>query len=320
MNMRILVPLDGSSRAEAALPVALDLANKLQADLLLFRVAQIQPPHFDSVEYEIKIMSEANHYLNEVRATLTNPALGPAIELERVRVAVAYGPTVRRLTELDPFEQANLIVMTTHARTGLSRLVLGSVATEVVHQAGVPVVLVQPGKDGLDLRLPERLKELQSQPQLQEPFSAANFQPCVLISLDGTLEAERALPSAAELAVQLKAPLHLLRVVEPEATVEYGFLNGIDIAAVENRRVEEAISYLAEIQTRLARPGLNCSKAVRKGQAALQISSYAANIHATLLAMTTHARKRVSNIVQGCVAEEVLRETHLPVLMVYSGN
>lgn len=321
MFERILVPLDGTPQSEAALPVALGLAKRLASNLLLMRVSEVKPPLLDTVKREVEVLTTANEYLHQVFTAITDPHYGPSIEPERVKTAVAYGSPIEQLTTLAPFERANLIVMTTHARTGLSRLVLGSVAGGVVHNAGVPVVLVKPAKAETDQSLPERLTHLQ--PTMADGIA----QPRLLVMLDGSVEAEAILAPASQLAEKMGATLYLLRVEEPFVPVEYstmvasyGFLYGSEVTESDKTRREEAYQYLDEVVAGLQNHNLNCVKVVRVGQPAVEIAKYVAEINPTLLAMATHARGRVSHSLLGSVAEEVLEATRLPTLMVYTGK
>lgn len=322
MYNRILVPLDGSKRAEAALPVAIELANQTGSSLLLLRVAEVKAPHFNSVVHEVEVMAEANHYLNGVRQILTDEANRPLIEPPKVQTAVVYGPTVKQLTELAPFDQSDLIVMTTHAHTGLFRLVLGSVATDVVRRAKLPVILVRPGQAEQANPFLNRLDHFHS---FQRAVTdGRNLQPRILVNLDESLEAEKALSPAVELAERLNASIDLLYVDDLNLSGnyrnEFGFLSGHDQRATTLSRNAKAHNYLETVQTRLIPPSLNCNRVVRTGKAATEISKYASEAGVTLLAITTHARKRLGNVLLGSLAEEVLRTIHLPVLMVYSGS
>ena len=119
------------------------------------------------------------------RAALPTPAGSPNAQV-RIRVGDPAEQIVATAAELpDP-----LIVMTTHGRSGLGRWVFGSVAARVVHDAGVPVLLRRAGV---------------------APATIRN----ILVPLDGSAQAEAALPAALDLAALFNARLHLVRVVEP---------------------------------------------------------------------------------------------------------
>jgi nucleotide-binding universal stress UspA family protein len=152
-GQRILVPLDGSPLALAALPAAAALAAALRADLHLLRV--IEPPvslrawdhTYTSPAFDPTIdapydpaaeVAGATKYLEGVAASLR--AQGHPVQVSAEVGLVA--PTIAAVAEA---QRASAIAMATHGRGGLARLVLGSVATGVLHRAGVPLLLVRPG-------------------------------------------------------------------------------------------------------------------------------------------------------------------------------
>ena len=134
----ILVPLDGSSLAEAALPRAVELAEGSGAALLLLRAAHAPTlPGVDPTEAQVKVVEEAEEYLTDVAKRLA------ASGLANVRTSVWYGPAAYAIVEGARLHKADLIVMTTHGRSGLRRLILGSVAESVLRGTTTPILLVR---------------------------------------------------------------------------------------------------------------------------------------------------------------------------------
>ena len=135
---KILVPLDGSLPAEAALPTAADLAKAVGARVLLLRAAQARTlPGVDPTEAEVEVVREAEAYLAEVKARLATWGV-PDVD-----TTVWYGPAAAAIVEAAEFHRAGLILMTTHGRTGLPRLVLGSVAESVLRGTTIPILIVR---------------------------------------------------------------------------------------------------------------------------------------------------------------------------------
>lgn len=139
----LLVPLDGSALAEAALPLAGHLAATLQADLHLLRV--VEP--VDEARYRgwapritdpAAELGEAWRYLEAIASPLRR-ARG------MVEVHVRLGPAPSTIALLAEELGVDLIVMATHGRGGLPRLVLGSVATATLQRASMPILVVRPG-------------------------------------------------------------------------------------------------------------------------------------------------------------------------------
>lgn len=148
MNLKtILVPLDGSPIAEAALAPAVDLARDTKAKLVLIRAAQAHTlPMADPIEAQVDVMQETQQYLDAVRTRLVDSGLGD------VEVAAWYGPAVESIVDAARCRTADLIVMSSHGRSGVSRLVMGSVAESVLRATAVPILLIRP--DGTPLDVP----------------------------------------------------------------------------------------------------------------------------------------------------------------------
>ncbi|HET9490283.1 MAG TPA: universal stress protein [Methylomirabilota bacterium] len=136
---RILVPLDGSSLAESALPVAVDLlAGTPNSTLLLLRAAEaLAFLGGDPIEAQVQVVREAEEYLDAVRARLAGSGVA------EVKTSVCYGPAASFIIETAQVAKADMIVMTTHGRSGLRRLVFGSVAEAVLRGTRTPILLIR---------------------------------------------------------------------------------------------------------------------------------------------------------------------------------
>ena len=126
---KILVPLDGSDLAEAALETAIELLNEQPAAmLLLLRAAEASRPlGSDRTEEQVRAVREAESYLNGVAAGLHEAGIG------RVKACVWYGPAATTIVEAAEVEKVSLIIMSCHGRSGVGRLIFGSVAESVLH-------------------------------------------------------------------------------------------------------------------------------------------------------------------------------------------
>jgi nucleotide-binding universal stress UspA family protein len=140
---RILVPLDGSQRAEAALPLAMELARYYDRELLLAR-ASSPPTYVTGIEiympvsdYALSYRQEAESYLEDTVARARDAGL-------RARTLVLAGPPEAELTALLATEPIGLVVLSTHGRTGAARLLLGSVARHLISHATTPLIVLPP--------------------------------------------------------------------------------------------------------------------------------------------------------------------------------
>jgi len=146
MYQTILVPLDGSDRAEAILPHVVDLAKQAGATVILLQVVE---PFYDAVTpdgslpvLDARLITEreisgAQDYLSAVRARLEK--LGVKAEM-RVQVS---GAVVSTILDVAKEERADLIAMASHGRSGLARVFYGSVAVGVLHSVDRPLLLVR---------------------------------------------------------------------------------------------------------------------------------------------------------------------------------
>lgn len=140
MYGKILVPLDGSKRAEAILPHAEELARRYNARIDLLQVIEYKfaadpfavYPHDDFEQYE----KQARAYLNEIQNGLR------AKKIES-RVHVVDGPVVSSIINVANREQVDLIALASHGRGGLARVYYGSVAAGILQRVDRPLLLIR---------------------------------------------------------------------------------------------------------------------------------------------------------------------------------
>jgi nucleotide-binding universal stress UspA family protein len=143
---KILVPLDGSVLAEAALWTACDFAARDAATISLVRAAEAMTlPGANTIEAQVTAVREAEEYLASVVRRLADKGI------KRVETHVWYGPPAAAVVEAASVQKADLIVMSTHGRSGLGRLVLGSVAESVLRGTTAPILIVRADQAPLDV-------------------------------------------------------------------------------------------------------------------------------------------------------------------------
>jgi nucleotide-binding universal stress UspA family protein len=135
---KILIPLDGSALAELAIVKAVELAGDGPATLMLLRAAGAHGlPGRDPTEAQVEVVAEAEAYLASVAARLSEQGV------QHVETSVWYGPAAPAIVEAARLRKADLIVMSTHGRSGLGRLILGSVAESVLRGTTTPILLLR---------------------------------------------------------------------------------------------------------------------------------------------------------------------------------
>lgn len=136
--MKILVPLDGSALAETALWKAVDLGGEVEATYSLLRAAEAHTfPGADPIEAQVSTVREAEEYLEGVAKRLKERGV------QNVETHVWYGAPSGAITEAAAAQKADVIVMSSHGRSGLGRLILGSVTESVLRSTTTPVLVVR---------------------------------------------------------------------------------------------------------------------------------------------------------------------------------
>lgn len=148
MFHKILVPLDGSVLSEGAIPPALEVARRFEATVVLFRTS-VLPEHLmvspvpvspaTYAEIEESILETTREYLEATKARFADSG----VPLE---TAQASGEAAREILELAQSQGFDLIVMSTHGRSGFQRWLFGSVAEKVMRHAPCPVLAIRPQK------------------------------------------------------------------------------------------------------------------------------------------------------------------------------
>lgn len=138
----------------------------------------------------------------------------------------------------------------------------------------------------------------------------------LLLALDGSPPSERAIPHALALAKAFSAELHVIRVVP--LAIPPGHTEGAPVAALSALATEadEASDYLNSVAAQLSAQGLTVQTMVRSGDVADELLHQAAQSDADLIVMSTHGRSGVGRWVYGSVADRVLRQAEIPVLLV----
>lgn len=179
---KVLVPLDGSSFAEHALPLAMSVAGPAQARLELVTAVDPRERAADA--------EESRTYLDAMAKRI-----GATTAIKRASLVLS-GRAAEQISEHAVTRGADLVVMATHGRGPFRRAWLGSVADELVRSMPVPLLLVRPGDAPPDLSSPRAPRR-------------------VVITLDGSPAAEQILDPAISLGALWKADIRLLRVVGP---------------------------------------------------------------------------------------------------------
>ena len=302
MFRSLILPLDGSSFAEEAVPMAGFLASAFNSQLHLVHVIRPSPdvdfktPEED-LEWRTQVREAASGALGEIAGKLRREGVN-------ARAEVREGRVVDTLLACAEEWKADLAVLTTHGAGGFRRRWLGSVADALLRRSEVPVLLVRPWDETTD-RTPE-------EPRFRT----------ILVPLDGSRGGEAALAHAQSLRDRLGAKLVLVQVVP--SPLEVGTLYGIPSVKVggeaRQKQKDAAHAYLEEVVGRLGegqggQGGVEIRVAEASG-AAEGILEAVRVTGADLLVLSTHGRGGISRTVVGSVADKVIRGAVPPVLAV----
>ncbi|MBW7884816.1 MAG: universal stress protein [Caldilineaceae bacterium] len=146
MYKNILVPLDGTKRAEAVLPHVEKLARQCGAAITLLEVLEPLPQHAAAVAPDV-LRSGAAQRRKEITGYVHQLADSYRSKGFDTREVVVRGPVVETIVETAATVHADLIAMASHAHTGIARVIHGSVAAEVLHRSTAPLLLVRAGDE-----------------------------------------------------------------------------------------------------------------------------------------------------------------------------
>ena len=295
-QQRVLVPLDGSPLAEAALPYAETVARVLGATLHLLAVAEREPGGIFALDQAIRGQVEQGlcQGLTEYLATIARRSRERGVAAE---TDVVVGDPTREILAAADRTAAGIVVMATHGRGGLQRLFLGSVADKVMRTASRPTLLVSPG---------------QHDPvhQDSQPVELRR----IAVPLDGSPLAEAALGPAGALAAAAGAQVMLLQVQSVRLTGTSAYPYIPDLGAVEAELERTAQHYLEQLGPRLP-AAVTTAMAVLRGAPVDALAGYLQENAVDLVVMTTHGYGGVQRLLVGSTADRLVR-LGFPVLLV----
>ena len=279
---RVLVPLDGSPLAEAILPVARQLAGA-DGELLLVRDSsrRLYTYHLD---YAVP-PSDDDAYLEDLAELLRGD--GVKVQTEKLFI----DDVSASIDEAARVFDADFIACATHGRGPLGRLVRGGIAWRAAANSTVPVLL----RHVSDAFLPE----------------SRGAPTKIMVPLDGSAYAERALPLAEALAGEWQVPLLLVRVV-PEL-IEPNTPRARAIRLDYTLEVQDAGAYLKK-----AAAGVSCAVYtwVREGGPVHDLVETAQTEHVSHIVMASHGRTGLSRVTLGSVADALVQRLSLPIIII----
>jgi nucleotide-binding universal stress UspA family protein len=294
----IMVPTDGSGFDREAIRVALRIAERCDAKIRLVRVLATASffgaagiPEGTPIAPDLA-RSERDRALSELYSLAAECRTTSKADIS---VDLHAGPVNDVLQGYARRNDVDLIVISTHARSGISRLSLGSVTDSLIRHTTIPVLVVKPSSSYLN-------------PQVREVFRR------ILVPLDGSTLAEQILPRVLMLASLEDAEVTLLNVLVPQSYSQKEIVDPSlpwwdkDIAAAQ--------AYLFRIAGNLRRSGvLVTTDIVISENIAGAIGDFANREKANLIAIATHGRGGLNRMLHGSVADAIMHSARISMLV-----
>ena len=295
MFKNILIPLDGSNLAEAALPAAASLAGSLGASVTLLHVIEKDARQAIHNDRHLTRPDEAEAYLKETAKKAFPKNIGVATHVHTAEVKDTAASIIRHAREEFKPE---LIVMCAHGQGGFRDMLFGNIAQQVLAGSQTPILLIQP-------------ESAESQ-----PFTIRR----IFVPLDSESIHDDSLPCAQRLARAYNAEIYLLTVIPT-----YGTLSGeraaassmlpITAAAFLDIKEETGKEHLQAHLDELHDSGYNVTAEIARGDPAVVITETAKRVEADLIILNTHRKAGMEAFWARSVAPNIVRRSKIPALL-----
>ena len=295
-SFRILVPTDFSDSALLALEHGIFLTKKFDGELVLLHVAEL--PTITIHDFPSDLFELAREGGMDRMGELLEKQEVALPPVKRVVLAgTPSEPAADVIVEYAKTNEVDFIVMGTHGRRGMRRLLLGSVTEEVVRRSPCPVLTTRTHKDAWSLPRADR----------------------ILVPVDFGSSTRQIIGVASRMAEHYGAAITLAHVVNLEYYPYYGF--GSDAyPQIKKSMIEASEEKLIELATELQGAGLDVSWKTIKGHPAAALRQLAEEADIDLIVIGSHGRSGFDRAMVGSVSEKVLRSAHCPVMIVNTGD
>lgn len=295
MFKHILVPLDGSKLAETALPVAVSLAEALHAPVTLLHVIEQDAPSEVHHERHLTNPQEAQEYLDEIAKSTFPADINVETHIHSAPVADVPESIINHATQ--EF-QPDLILLSSHGKSGLREIIFGSIAQLVAAAGDTPVFLIKPD-------------------HVVTPFKIKR----ILVPLDNESIHDLALPYAITLSKAYNAQIDLLCVIPTLGTdsgTHAAAGSMLPATAVAYLDIAEDIAreHFQEHLDEFSKAGLPASAEIVRGDPASLIAKKAEELGSDVILLGTHGRSGLDAFWNRSVTASVAKKTSIPLLLV----
>jgi len=287
MWKKILVPLDGSDLAELALPYAEELANAFKSEIILLHVSDPADTHYRHM-HELYVQEVADRIKERVR---------------KVSPVVVSGKAADEIISYTDKNKVDLIIITSHGRSGIMSWATGSIASKLLQGANMPLLLVRAAKPKRKVTREVLLNR-------------------VLLPLDGSEAGEAAVEYIGELMSRLESEVILFGVVSSGQHIRT--VGGLDYISYPEEQLamfkKEAEEYLDGVYRRLKRRKgtvkVTLKVGDKVGDVGQEIIKFAEKERVNLIAISSHGHSGIEKWVFGSIANKVVQGSKAPVLVV----
>ena len=290
MYEKILVPLDGSELSQLVIPYVEEVSRGVKSEIILLRVSE---------EGEADGEEVRRSYLERMAKSITAQV---GLEENVIRCEIVRGHPADEILSYAEQKKVDLIAMSTHGRSGVSRWLLGSVASKVIGAASAPVLAVRA----------KAQKTVAPEGWLKRK---------IVVPLDGSKLAELAIRHVNYFAEVKGAEVVLIRAYqEPEVPSDRSA--AIKPSWEEYRKQviavshDEAANYLDAQKKVLTEKKLRVGTEVVMGDPAIEIIKFVEGKDIDLLALTTHGRSGIGKFLYGSVASKLIHTLPVPILLI----
>lgn len=297
MYSKILIPLDGSELAEQALETAFPLAEKSGAELILISASQtrsVVAPETTSGQ-GMQIFERPHQHSQESLSTYLHHFRQEKIPANIIStIKVIEGDAASVILDTAVADNVDLIIMSTHGRSGVSRWIMGSVTERVLRQAPCPVLVI---------RKPTPLENM-------------------LITLDGSDISEYAISPGVELANHLGCRITLLTVEQPVSLDQsyVGMLDQIEpglgdvvVGDFYHRTEDYLIKTAEQLQPKIEQK-INIKP--KTGPIPTTILDHIESNNIDIVVIATHGRSGLKRWLYGSITEKILRGANCAMLVI----
>jgi nucleotide-binding universal stress UspA family protein len=291
----ILVGYDFSKYADQALIEAGRMARKTDARL---HIVYVEVMHRDLNSMEVNAATRSDRLKSDLMhrwATMTEESNGLFAEVEMQFAVLRDVSAGAALLEYAAEEDIDLVVVGTHGRRGLRRMLMGSVAEEVVRKATCPVMTIKANGEGGD-----------------------GFHRSIIAPVDFSKHSIRAVRHAKEIAGIFDYDVVLMHVLEEQlhpAFYNTGTFSQYEYDPNIEHRANEALS---RVYDEAGGPDVRVHYLVKRGNAVQQIVAVAREHSPSMIVMATHGLTGIDHFLMGSVSEKVVRHSDVPVFTVKS--